>query len=44
MTTQYIIVAAIIAIAVGYVAYKIYETFSNTNSSCGGFKQILLLP
>ena len=44
MTTQYIIVAAIIAIAVGYVAYKIYETFSNTNSSCGGSKGCSMNP
>ena len=44
MTTQYIIVAAIIAIAVGYVAYKIYETFSNTNSSCGGCKGCSMNP
>lgn len=44
MTTQYIIVAAIIAIAVGYVAYKIYETFSNTNSPCGGCKGCSMNP
>ena len=38
MTVQYIIIAAIIATAIGYVAYKIYETISNTNSPCGGCK------
>jgi len=38
MTVQYIIIAAIIAIAIGYAAYKIYETISNANSPCGGCK------
>ena len=38
MTVQYIIIAAIIATAIGYAAYKIYETVSNTNSPCGGCK------
>jgi hypothetical protein len=38
MTVQYIIIAAIIAIAIGYAAYKIYETVSNANNPCGGCK------
>lgn len=38
MSVQYIIIAAIIAIAIGYAAYKIYETVSNTNNPCGGCK------
>lgn len=38
MTVQYIIIAAIIATAIGYAAYKIYETISNTNSPCRGCK------
>ena len=38
MTVQYIIIAAIIATAIGYAAYKVYETISNTNSPCGGCK------
>ena len=38
MTVQYIIIAAIIATAIGYAADKIYETISNTNSPCGGCK------
>ena len=38
MTVQYIIIAAIIAIAFGYAAYKIYETVSNANNPCGGCK------
>ena len=38
MTAQYIIIAAIIAIAIGYAAYKIYETVSNANNPCGGCK------
>jgi len=38
MTIQYIIIAAILAIAIGYSAYKIYETISNRNNPCGGCK------
>ena len=38
MTVQYIIIAAIIATAIGYAAYKIYETVSNANNPCGGCK------
>ena len=38
MTVQYIVIAAIIAIAIGYAAYKIYETVSNANNPCGGCK------
>jgi hypothetical protein len=38
MTVQYIITAAIIATAIGYAAYKIYETVSNANNPCGGCK------
>lgn len=38
MTVQYIITAAIIATAIGYAAYKIYETVCNANSPCGGCK------
>ena len=38
MTVQYIIIAAIIAIAIGYSAYKIYETITNANNPCGGCK------
>lgn len=38
MTVQNIIIAAIIAIAIGYAAYKIYETVSNANNPCGGCK------
>ena len=38
MTVQYIIIAAIIAIAIGYAAYKIYEAISNADNPCGGCK------
>ena len=38
MTAQYIIIAAIIAIAIGYAAYKIYEAISNADNPCGGCK------
>ena len=38
MIVQYIIIAAIIATAIGYAAYKIYETVSNANNPCGGCK------
>ena len=38
MPVQYIIIAAIIATAIGYAAYKIYETVSNANNPCGGCK------
>ena len=38
MTIQYIIITIIIAIAISYVAYKIYETVSHSNSPCGGCK------
>ena len=38
MTAQYIIIAAIIAIAIGYAAYKIYEATSNADNPCGGCK------
>ena len=38
MTVQYIVIAAIIAIAIGYAAYKIYETVSNANNPYGGCK------
>ena len=38
MTVQYIIIAATIATAIGYAAYKIYETITNANNPCGGCK------
>ena len=38
MTIQYIIITIIIATAIGYAAYKIYETVSNANNPCGGCK------
>ena len=38
MIVQYIIIDDIIATAIGYAAYKIYETISNANSPCGGCK------
>ncbi len=38
MTVQYIVIAAIIAIAIGYAAYKIYEAISNADNPCGGCK------
>jgi len=38
MPAQYIIIAAIIAIAIGYAAYKIYEAISNADNPCGGCK------
>jgi len=38
MTIQYIIITIIIAIAISYGAYKIYETVSHSNHPCGGCK------
>ena len=38
MTIQYIIITIIIAIAISYVAYKIYGTVTDSNNPCGGCK------
>ena len=38
MTIQYIIITIIIAIAISYVAYKIYNTVTDSNNPCGGCK------